>query len=336
MTKHKAASWKARAERGGDSARQTEIARRKRIMDTTTEAAVLGDLRLSPIEYRDPRELKPSPYNNTFQPLKDEAYWTNLRRDIDEAGAITDPLLIFPDGEIASGHSRQRVALDLLDDGHREFEKIPVRVILSKLTEADKRKRVYLGNLSRFEIDPDTRLCLYATIYPDYFEGTGPQSRPKKGDTVSPIRSEVAETMRVSDRQLKRERAIYQTAKTQATAKGKESPDVADIGAARKAKNTARRKHRTDTVSVSLGPDKHEKNRQPYGSAATSHRQQFDLLRKQIEAAFVASMKKVNATEKPLVFLAGIESVARELQRTVSMRKTLDLIKEHRKNHGGQ
>ena len=331
MAKHKAASLQARLQRKNDQVHDAGIAQHKRIMDTTTEADVLGDLRLSAIEYRDPRELKPSPYNETFEGLKDATYWANLRSDIEEAGAITDPLLILGDGEIVSGHSRLRVALDLLDEGRREFEKIPVRVIRSELSEADKRKRVYLGNLSRFEIDTNTRLRLYADIYPDYFASPD-AGKPGKRETVSRInRKDIADGMGVSERQTANERAIYQDAKERAAAKGRTSPDIEDIEAARQAKNKARRKpERSPAPPNTRG----EPCDEPGVFNEPSLRQRFDLLREDVETAFTTAVKKAVATEKPPAYMEGIEAVARELQRTLSMRKTLDLIKEHRK-HGG-
>lgn len=210
----------------------------KRIMNDTTEAEVVGDLRLSAIEYRDPGTLKPSPYNAVFDALKTPEYWKALRRDIEDAGTITDPLVIEPDGTILSGHSRQRVAAELLGEGRREFEKIPVRVVLSEFSDAEKKKRVYLGNLSRFEIDPDTRLALYAEIYPDYFDRSG-TGRPKKGVTVT--RLSVAQEMGVSEETAKKEKAVYQDAKEDAAAKGKAAPDRDDIAEARKKRNEDRK-----------------------------------------------------------------------------------------------
>ena len=231
-------SWKDTLDPAAEQARATEMKLHAQIMRETTEGDQVGDLRLGPLEYRAPAELSPSPYNAPFESLKDPAYWEALRRDIADAGTITDPLVVLPDGEIVSGHSRQRVALDLLSEGRQEFAKIPVRVVLSDLSAEDLRKRVYLGNLSRFEIDPDTRLALYSAIYPDYFlhEATG---RPQKGDTVSPSRSEVAQAMGLSERHLKREKAIYRTAAEQT---GKAEPSPEDLKAARQIRNAQRRK----------------------------------------------------------------------------------------------
>lgn len=331
MAKHKAASLQARLHRKSNPVDDPGIAQHKRIMDTTTEADVLGDLHLSAIEYRDPRELKPSPYNETFEGLKDKTYWVNLRNDIEEAGAITDPLLILADGEIVSGHSRLRVALTLLDEGRREFEKIPVRIIQSELTEAEKRKRVYLGNLSRFEIDTNTRLRLYADIYPDYFASSD-AGKPGKRETVSRIsRKNIAEGMGISERQTANERAIYQDAKQRAAAQGRAAPDTGDIETARKVRNTARRKPKRSPAQSDI---QRESSDTPDVFDNAPLLQPLDLLRKDVETAFTTTVRKALATKKPLPYLEGIETVARQLHRTLPMRKTLDLIEEHRKRGG--
>lgn len=219
------------------TARERGITSHREIMNATTEGEVVGDLRLSPIEYRDPRTLKPSPHNAVFDELKTTDYWANLRRDIEDAGAITDPLVVEENGTILSGHSRQRVSVELLREGRREFEKVPVRVVLSDLTDDEKRNRVYLGNLSRFEIDPDTRLSLYARIYPEYFNET--RKRGQQTETVSV--STIAGTLGVSDRQVRNERAVYQDAKKTAATKGKTAPDRDDIAKARKRRNAERK-----------------------------------------------------------------------------------------------
>jgi len=247
MAKHAMAGLAARAGRASASVREREAEEHKHIMETTTEAESLGELRFSPIEYRDPRELSPSPYNAVFERLKDDAYWRSLRRDIEEAGAITDPLLTLPDGEIVSGHSRQKVALELLSEGRLEFQKVPVRVLLSELSDLEKRKRVYLGNLSRFEVDANTRLRLYADIYPEYF---GEERKAgEKTDTVSV--SAIAEDLGVTERQVRRERAIFQAATKQAVEQGRNAPVVEDLADARAEENKKRKAKQTDTVSVS-------------------------------------------------------------------------------------
>ena len=62
---------------------------------------------------------------------------------------------------------------------------------------------------------------------------------------------------------------------------------------------------------------------------APTLRRRFDLLREEIEAAFITTVKKARATDKSSDYLAGVEAVARELQGTVSMRSTLAFIKKN-------
>jgi len=237
MPKRKDASLQARMSRQTDAARTAGVDTHQRIMEATTEPDTLGDLKLGPIEYRDPRTLQASPHNAIFDALKGESYWAALRRDVSEAGAITDPLVIMPDEEIVSGHSRRKVAVELLQEGRREFEKVPVRVIRSDLSDADRMRRVYLSNLSRFEIDPDTRLSLYARVYSDYFENTRKPGQQTETVSVSTIAADLG----VSDRQVRNERVIYQAAAERARETGKAAPDPEDMKAARQAKNEERR-----------------------------------------------------------------------------------------------
>jgi hypothetical protein len=241
------------ANRIPDEERKAERGVHADFLAETTEAETLGALRLSAVEFRHPRELKPSPHNTEFAHLKDDTYWANLRRDIEESGAITDPVLIMPDGEILSGHSRIEVAVQLLEEGHAEFEKVPVRVVRSALNDDERMKRVYLSNLSRFEIDENTRLVLYARVYPDYFNGTGPKNRPQKGDTVSPLRSNVADAMGVSPRQLRRERKVHEEAVKKAKSDGRQEPSVEDVGVVRKMIN-GRRKSPKEQIKERFEP----------------------------------------------------------------------------------
>ncbi len=218
------------------------VAEHRQIMERTSDAEQFGDLRFAPqIEYRRLDELTASRFNTVFQALKDDQYWNRLKEDMSDAGVITDPLLILPSGEIISGHSRQTIARELFLEGRREFERVPVRVLHSELQEGELRKRVYMANLSRFEIDTDTRLKLYAEIFPEYFEGKAVRNRPAKGDTVSPLRKNIAEQMHISERQIKREKQVYQKAKSIAEKQGRALPEVDEIRAARKEQNRKRR-----------------------------------------------------------------------------------------------
>lgn len=252
MPKRTSASLQARMSRQTATAKKAGVETHQRIMEATTEGDVLGDLQLGPLEYRDPRTLTASPHNTVFDGLKGPDYWQALTRDISEAGAITDPLVVMPDGEIVSGHSRQKVAVELLQEGRREFEKVPVRVIRSDLSDADRMKRVYLSNLSRFEIDPDTRLSLYAQVYPEYYQ----QSRGRGQQTETVSVSEIAAAQGISERQVRNDRAVYQDAIDRAREAGKDAPDPADLQAARKARNAQRRQKATEPAGeADTGPD---------------------------------------------------------------------------------
>ena len=62
-------------------------------------------------------------------------------------------------------------------------------------------------------------------------------------------------------------------------------------------------------------------------SEARELRQRFESLRDEIAAAFIKTTKIAVATNKSEDYLDGIEAVAIELQGTISMRSTLDIIK---------
>src|SRR5208282_1709171 len=119
---------------------------------------------------------------------------------------------------------------------------LPVRIIKGELSAEEQRKRLYLGNLSRFEIDEDTRLTLYAKVWPGYFldAKTG---RPEKGDTVSPFstKAEIAAATGKSERQVQRDRAVVLTARKIALGSGKAEADTEDIRRAREKENAQRR-----------------------------------------------------------------------------------------------
>jgi len=185
--------------------------------------------------------FKPHPANSVFDTSKSATYWRDLKRDIREAGRIIDPVIALPDGTLIEGHSRIRVAKELATEGIN-LGRIPT--VILDLAPEDAERRVYLGNLSRFELDEDTRLTLYAKVWPDYYIEAKP-GRPNKGDTVSPPirRADIAAATGKSERQVKRDRAIIQEAAQRARAKGKPAPDTEEIREAR-AKASAKRKEK--------------------------------------------------------------------------------------------
>jgi len=199
----------------------------------------LSDVQLWPLE-----SFKPHPSNHIFEESKTKTYWRDLRRDIVETGAILNPLIALPDGTLLEGHSRLRIAGELKAEGN-DLGKIPVRVVSSPITAEEVERRVYLGNLSRFELDENTRLSLYARIWPDFYGQEGKAGRrTKKGDTMSPLpptAQEIAEVTRKSPRQVKRDRKTVIRAGKIAAQKGKSAPDTEDIQEARK-EGTSKRK----------------------------------------------------------------------------------------------
>ena len=124
---------------------------------------IVQGLKLSDVQLWPQERFKPHPSNHVFDSAKTEDYWRDLRRDILEAGAIINPVIALPDGTLLEGHSRLRIAGELAAEG-KDLGRIPVRVVASPITPEEAERRVFLGNLSRFEIDADTRAALYARI----------------------------------------------------------------------------------------------------------------------------------------------------------------------------
>lgn len=218
-----------------------KFADRQKLSDIPKAAVITEGFTLGEIRDMNPRALKDHPENHVFDSQKTAEYWARLKRDISETGKILEPIIINSDDVIISGHSRRRVAVELLDEGRTEFTNVPVRTVISPLTPEDECTRAYLANLSRFEMDIDTRTALYARIYPEYFNDV------KRGETVSPppaTRKEVAAEMGVSERQVKNEKGIYQAAKAKAKTHGRLEPTPDDMKGARKDANAKRRKER--------------------------------------------------------------------------------------------
>ena len=202
------------------------------------------------VDYRKPAFFKGHPENHIFDNLKTREYLDALKNDILESGAIINPLIALPDGTLIEGHSRLKVALELEAEG-KTLGPLPVRFILSPMTPKEQAQRVFLGNLSRFEINLDTRLALYARIWPDYFTQDPGPGRPKKGETVSPLitREEISAYTGISERQIKNQAKIVRAATTLAQEEGKDFPEPQHIARAREEANTARKAQKGETVS---------------------------------------------------------------------------------------
>jgi hypothetical protein len=212
------------------------------------DSGVAEGLELGPLIYKPASWFCRNPDNQVFDTLKQtqSGYFENLRRDIKEAGAILNPLIATTSGLLIEGHSRLTVAMEL------GITQLPCRLILSDLGADDLRKRVYLGNLSRFEIDEHTRLALYTTIWPDFFTKVGqPGRKSDHGDTNGgtgisdhgdPIQAkDLAEVLGKSEPQIKRDRARAVKATKLARANGRDLPTPDDVRAASEEENEVRR-----------------------------------------------------------------------------------------------
>lgn len=202
------------------------------------EGLQLSDLQFKPLEF-----FKPHPANAVFDRLKTPSYWRDLKRDISEAKAILDPVISSPDGTLIEGHSRVRIAQELASEG-LDLGKIPTLLVTSPITAEEVERRIYLGNLSRFEIDEDTRLALYSKIWPGWYKIETQPNPSQGGETVSPplpTRAKTAIDLGKSERQVKNDAALMREAEKEARTKGKSEPDIEDIRSARE-KTKARRR----------------------------------------------------------------------------------------------
>lgn len=227
----------------------------KGIPKTTPEVSpavtrAIDGLQLSDLQFKSIDFFKAHPANAVFDRLKTPNYWRDLKRDISEAKAILDPVICSPDGTLIEGHSRIKIARELASEG-LDLGKIPTLIVTSPITAAEVERRIYLGNLSRFEIDEDTRLALYSKIWPGWYktEGPGPSVG---GETVSPplpTRAKTATDLGKSERQVKNDAALMREAEQEAKASGKTEPDIEDIRLARE-KAKAKRRSKVLTKAI--------------------------------------------------------------------------------------
>lgn len=218
----------------------------EKVEQKTIEGLELSEIRYMPLSF-----FRPNPDNAIFDEVKDGSYFMGLKRDIDEARAIINPLIVTMDGLIIEGHSRYRIALELEAEG-RSLGPLPCRNVISSLTDAELRNRVYLGNLSRFEIPEALRDLLYSRIWPGFFYTPPKKGRPAKNNHGEqlPVAGEIADQAGTSELALNRSRAYFARALEIAKAEGREEPSVEDLAKAREEKNADRRKKE----SKALGP----------------------------------------------------------------------------------
>jgi hypothetical protein len=243
------------------------------ITSIETPEGIASGLELSGVQYKPSSWFKENPENAIFARLKTQGYMDNLKRDIADTGAILNPLIAMPDGTLIEGHSRISIIRQLETEG-RWVETVPVRLILSEISADEIRKRVYLGNLSRFEIDVNTRAVLYREIWPDFAPATATVAVKAASEAVR----EVAKNTGMKERQAWNERGILKLADQFAISEGKEKAGPEHVARAREEKNSERRqKKSTATVAVNTSTSQTE-NEKTLKQAAV-------LIRKQIEKA---------------------------------------------------
>jgi hypothetical protein len=203
-------------------------------------APSLAGLKLSDIQLQPLAWFKDHPGNHVFDDAKaaTPGYWRDLKRDITEARAILNPVIALMDGTILEGHSRIKLARELVAE-IPSLAKIPTRIVASKITPEEAERRLYLGNLSRFEMDEDTRLALYAKTWPGYFLA----DLSEGGDTVSPppTKAQVAKETGKSERQIIRDKGIVKDAARIAKTEGKATPEPRHVAQARIRANEQRK-----------------------------------------------------------------------------------------------
>jgi hypothetical protein len=213
--------------------------------DVQNQEKTYSGLELSDVIYKELSFFIKNDTNTIFRKMKSETYFANVKKDILETGCILNPLIAMPSGLLIEGETRLLIAEQLFSEGYSTFERIPVRLILSSLDEAEQKRRLILGNLSRFEIDENTRLLLYSEIWPEYFSQKLRAGRPKNTDTVSafsPLTSQITETGGISERQLEREKKVFLAATSIAQAQGRNKPELNDLEQAREVSKSERRK----------------------------------------------------------------------------------------------
>ena len=168
----------------------------------------LKGIQLSEIIFKPLEWFKYNPDNQIFRGCKTEEYFAGLKKDIKEANAILNPVIAMPDGLLIEGESRHTIAGELVNEGLEKFARIPCRIVLSKISKAKIKERLYLGNLSRFDVPPYVRLMAYAEIWPDYFFSTL-DGREKNTVTTN---KEIAAVTGMSESKIRREKVVIQEA----------------------------------------------------------------------------------------------------------------------------
>ena len=256
-------------------------------------------LELTDLQYRPISWFKPDPENDAdFSNLKNRtpSYWEDLRRDIEAVG-ITTPLLATPDGRLLYGHSRLKIAGEMEAEGKKlnvdkdGLARLPVRLVLSPLSQSDFRHRRRLDNLLRFDIDPNTRLAFLTDIWPEFYTSQGQKGAPTSiAETSSKTTGDIAKATGDSPAKVKKDRQITVLATQIAKEEGLEIPEVRHIQQARDKINNERR--------LKDGDKKEPKNESPTNSEETA--------RPAVEILFTKVIGKI---------LVGNEDVQRSIYR---------------------
>ena len=193
-------------------------------------------------EYKPLSWFKTNPINKFFQEVKTDQYWTDLEADIRKTGFIRDALLAMPDGTLLSGESRVTVCRKLAAEGIKGLDPLPVRITFEMLSEQEQTEIVFLENLSRFELDEDTRVLAYKRIWPGYFSARKLKPGPKTDDErPEPTVQDIAAATGKSERQLQRDRELLKEAEAEASKEGKQEPERKHLKHARQKKAAERR-----------------------------------------------------------------------------------------------
>jgi hypothetical protein len=287
---------------------------------TSPTADAFSGLELSGIQLKPLSFLKDHPANAVFEKLKTEEYYRNLTEDIVSTQTLIEPILIMPDGLILSGYSRRKIIKKEIDEG-RGFGKpnddgikpnmVPTRTCLTPLSDEEIVRRIYLGNMTRYEIPADLRLYLASRLWPQYYlQDTNP------GPQDEALLAQVAASEGKSIRQTQRDKKIIQAA---ADLAGGLPPEPEHIAAAQKElaeerrTNTRQKSHE----AVSLSQMKTELK------ASTK---KADQLSKAIEKMVPASeLKKANDAITTMVPAAELNKVLGKVKTVIaSIDKKLD------------
>jgi hypothetical protein len=163
----------------------------------------LSEIQLKPLDW-----FRYNPDNDIFRGLKTDEYFKSLEKDIRDANAIVNPVIAMPDGLLVEGESRHGIASKLCNEGNASFAKIPARIILSPMAAEKITERLYLGNLSRFDIPAAVRLYAYSKIWPEFFLEI---TNGGRGNTIT-TKKEIAAATGLSESQIKRNKAVVRKA----------------------------------------------------------------------------------------------------------------------------